>query len=233
MGECYSYNKNEDRIDTFVESLKLQKLQSEEAQESVEKKSLKEGKDDKKNNILSIGAFDVSDEGRVAIAATTGLHSGVINIFDANMNLNESFSYQYNNGVDFLMFEKNRVLFTGYKFHGVYVIDVNTKIISAYKWTNYDYIDKIYELGLNSPEKTRGGTNYYLSNSKKRRAVVYTDSSSFRYLIAEKGDDSKVLIDSGNTLPLFIIFTVIFFLGVATISIRRWINEIKRIREGK
>ena len=48
MGECYSYNKNEDRIDTFVESFKLQKLQSEEAQESVEKKSLKEVKDDKK-----------------------------------------------------------------------------------------------------------------------------------------------------------------------------------------
>lgn len=233
MDECYSNSNNEDRIDSFIREFKLQQLEGDEARESIGNKKLQEVPETNSSGIISISAFDVSEDGKIALAATTGLDSGVINIYDEDMNIEESFSYQYNNGVYFILYEKNRVLFSGYKFHGVYVVDLNSKDITAYKWTNYDYLDEIRESDISRPSKTKNKINYYLSNSRKRKPIFYVDTASFRYLIAEKGEKRMVLLDAGNTLMLFCICVVAFFLGVATISIRRWINEIKRIREGK
>lgn len=227
--ECYAEN-SDDRIDSFIRVFKLHMLESEDAERDIHKKGLKKESGDN-GTFYSITAFDVSEDGEVAIAVTTGLHSGAIRVYDKDMLLKQSFSYQYNNGVDFIMLENGRLCFTGHKFHGVYVIDLNTDSITAYEWSDYELIRTLYESNFVESYKERNGTHYFLSNSKMKKPSISMVTRSYRYLITERGNDKRVIIDSGNTKTMYFACMIILFLLVAFISIRKWMVELRRINK--
>lgn len=48
-------------------------------------------------------------------------------------------------------------------------------------------MDVFYYSKIDGSEKTIEGKGYYLSNSRKRKSLIYTEPLSFRYLIADDG----------------------------------------------
>ena len=139
--------------------------------------------------------------------------SGTVEIYDNEMNLVKHIPYNYNNGPDFILYEKNRVCFTGHKFHGVYVVDLETGTIEQYEWTNYDEpFERYYEIREKRYIQKVGDSTYYLSNKKNGQSLIAFVTPSFRYLIKEKDGETKVVYDVGNTRLFLRLLTLCFFI---------------------
>jgi len=68
----YSSSDEYDRIDSFISTYRLQKLVERDAQENMDEKSLERVTGDTERRAIYINAFDVSEDGRIAIAMATG-----------------------------------------------------------------------------------------------------------------------------------------------------------------
>ena len=89
----HSTSDEYDRIDSFISSYRLQKLEERDAQENMDEKSLERVTGDTERRAIYINAFDVSEDGRIAIAMATGTgwHTGMISIYDDTMKKEQSY----------------------------------------------------------------------------------------------------------------------------------------------
>lgn len=213
-----SIEKTENKIEQFINTIEFYQVGNDEAEQSIKEHDLHISSEEGESRAIT--AFDVSDDGNIAIAVSTGLPSEEIQIYDKDMNLLQVISYRYQHGVNYILFEKDRVCFTGFKFHGVYVFDLKDKTTDVYKWTSDESLDILHDIIVkNNKEVVKGETRYYLSNSKKRKTRSFASDSTYRYLIAENGYNRLVLYDSGNTkLGVFMFFCFILVVSVILLS---------------
>ena len=209
---CFAEESDEvDLIDKFIEICELRKSSAADSKAAIEEKNMSVKDGTKDTVALYINAFDVQPDGSIALVCNNN-GSGTVEIYDNEMNLVKHIPYNYNNGPDFILYEKNMVCFTGHKFHGVYVVDLETDTIEQYEWTNYDEpFERYYEIREKRYIQKVGDSTYYLSNKKNGQSLIVFDLPSFRYLIKEKDGETKVVYDVGNTRLFLRLFTLCFF----------------------
>lgn len=135
---CFAEESDEvDLIDRFIEICELRKSSAADSKAAIEEKNMSVKDGTKDTVALDINAFDVQPDGSIALVCSNN-GSGTVEIYDNEMNLVKHIPYNYNNGPNLILYEKNRLCFTGHKFHGVYVVDLETDTIEQYEWTNYD-----------------------------------------------------------------------------------------------
>ena len=199
-------------IDSFIHDFGFEKAENDKTFDEVEPE-----------RVISINAFDVDDKGNTALIYSVNSDEGQIRLYNAESELVKCYSYQNNNAANFIILEGSKIGFTGTKFIGFYVIDIATGEVTAYKWTGYDdkKFAKFEELRMSRQEKRVGDTLYYMSNNKNEMTAPGTSLETYRYLIAEKDGDSKVLYEIGISKYATYIFLTIFIALLVGVKRRR------------